>query len=214
MITLSFDTCLPVGSVTLLKGDSVIASSSWSSHREHVSRLFEEVERVLSTSNLKVGDVDLFVSTAGPGSFTGIRISLSVAKAVSFKGRVVTVSTLEATAAPYLGGSNVLSLIEARRGRVYALCLSDGGVLFGPFDISPDDLISKLERMEIGNLLICGNALKSEELRQRLSAFGRIMFPFEFPVSTGAALYALKFGYRKSLEPIYLREHDARRPNS
>jgi len=211
MTILSFDTCIPLGSVALVDGYSVLSSSSWNAPREHASRIFVEIERVLSLAGRTFDDVDLVVSTAGPGSFTGIRISLSAAKALSVKKKVVTVSTLEACSAFCLG-DEVLSVLKAMRGKVYALCMVNRKRVFGPLDIRIEELIERVKGFR--NLKICGNALEDEEIRGVLGDFGTIVEPYSFPLSVGAAIYAENFGYSERIEPIYVRPHDARRSSS
>ncbi len=211
MIILSFDACMPIGSVSLLDLNGVMASSSWRTPRKHASRIIVEIEKLLAISGKKMEDIDLFISTAGPGSFTGVRISLSVAKAFSFKSRVGTVSTLEAAAAGLLSsGLKVLSVMKAMRGKVYALCMTESKRIFGPVDVTVEELVLKLKRGD--ELLICGNALEDDYVRKMLKDYGKILKPYVFPLSTGAGIYAMNYGYNEEIEPIYVRSHDARKP--
>jgi tRNA threonylcarbamoyladenosine biosynthesis protein TsaB len=80
------------------------------------------VDTVCSMSGIKIGDVDAFAVTAGPGSFTGLRIGISTIKGLAFSLNkpVIGISSLEALAwqcaqSPYL----ICPLVDARKKEVY-----------------------------------------------------------------------------------------------
>ena len=84
------------------------------------SHIMVVLDEAFKTTNIKPEELDKIMVTNGPGSFTGIRIGLSVAKTMAYALNipVTPISTLEMLAS----GSNekVVSLIDARRGYVYA----------------------------------------------------------------------------------------------
>ena len=103
--------------------------------RQHASSLMPLVERGLVDLGWRPSSLDGMVVSAGPGSFTSLRIGLATAKGLAF-GRdleAVGVSTLEAMALGVMeeeGGDNgklVVALLDARRGEWYA-----GGFKRGP----------------------------------------------------------------------------------
>ena len=85
--------------------------------------LLPMAEDALRSAGMTMGDVDLFAVTAGPGSFTGVRIGVALVKGLAFgRGAVcLCVSTLEALAENVLPLSGlVCPVMDARRGEVYA----------------------------------------------------------------------------------------------
>ena len=78
------------------------------------------IEEAFRKSNIKPKDIDKIFVVNGPGSFTGIRVGLTVAKVMAYSLNipVVPVSSLEVMASGY--DEDVISLIDARRGYVYA----------------------------------------------------------------------------------------------
>lgn len=83
-------------------------------------KLMPIIEEAFQKSNIKPRDIDKIFAVNGPGSFTGIRVGLTVAKVMAYSLNipVVPVSSLEVMASGY--DEDVVSLIDARRGYVYA----------------------------------------------------------------------------------------------
>ena len=85
--------------------------------------LLPMAESALRSAGIGMRDVDLFAVTAGPGSFTGVRIGVALVKGLSFgRGEVCCgVSTLEALAENVLPLPGLICpVMDARRGEVYA----------------------------------------------------------------------------------------------
>lgn len=139
---LAFDTALGECSVAIWNG-RLLASEYESERNRQTSRLVPMIESVMQKASLSFADLGAVVTTSGPGSFTGIRIGLSVARGFSLASAVpcFAVSTLELLAwqaalklysmssteqgeARSVGcgeGSpnNIATLINAYRGEVY-----------------------------------------------------------------------------------------------
>jgi tRNA threonylcarbamoyl adenosine modification protein YeaZ len=100
MLILALDSTAQVGSVALSQDETLIAEYTINTGNTHSETLLPMVESVLKIAGYTVDDVELFVCTAGPGSFTGVRIGASTIKGMAFgKGKpCVGVSTLEALA--------------------------------------------------------------------------------------------------------------------
>ena len=122
MLILALDSTAQVGSVALCQDETLIAEYTLNTGHTHSETLLPMVESVLKIAGYTVDDVDLFVCTAGPGSFTGVRIGASTVKGIAFgKGKpCIGVSTLEALALNGIALDGILCpSMNARRQQVY-----------------------------------------------------------------------------------------------
>ncbi len=87
----------------------------------HSETLLPLVQRGLLSAGLSLGDLSALALTVGPGSFTGLRIGLALAKGLALPNQLplIAVSTLEAMARSAPGTGPVLAAINARREQVY-----------------------------------------------------------------------------------------------
>ena len=130
MLILALDSTAQVGSVALCEEETLIAEFTLNTGHTHSETLLPMVEAALKIAGYTVDDVDLFVCTAGPGSFTGVRIGAATVKGIAFgKGKpCLGVSTLEVLARNGEALEGVLCpAMNARRQQVYnALFEGDG----------------------------------------------------------------------------------------
>lgn len=130
---------------------------------KHSQTLLPMLESGLEKSGYTIKDVELIAVTNGPGSFTGVRIGVSMVKGLAFGKNVpcVGVSTLESLAYNLMGFEGILCpVMDARRGQLYnALFESDGKNIIRKCDdrlISADMLKNELEMMN-GKIYFCGD---------------------------------------------------------
>lgn len=124
---LAIDTATQYASLALSRVDAVFAEETWFSGRNHTVELAPRIERLLKLANLQVADLTALAVTLGPGSFTGVRIGLAMAKGLALPYRlpVVGIPTLEITAYPFkTNGLPVWAIAAAGRGRILAACYS------------------------------------------------------------------------------------------
>lgn len=120
---LAFDTALGECSVAIWNG-GLLASEYELERNRQTSRLVPMIESVMQKASLSFADLGAVVTTSGPGSFTGIRIGLSVARGFSLASAVpcFAVSTLELLAwqaKERASHKTIATLINAYRGEVY-----------------------------------------------------------------------------------------------
>ncbi len=124
MIVLGLDTATWTAAVGVSRGAVVLAEDAAPASRSHVVSLPGLVEGVLERAGLTIGDVEGVAVSIGPGSFTGLRIGLGLAKGIAFAGRLplAAVPTLEALAEAAEGraGETVCAALDARKREVYA----------------------------------------------------------------------------------------------
>jgi tRNA threonylcarbamoyl adenosine modification protein YeaZ len=193
MLILAFDTSTEVATSALVADDEVIG--------ERVSRaatLMEDVDALLRQGGVRPDDVEALVVGVGPGSFTGVRIGLAVARglALALDVPVAGVSTLAALAA---GAPGAVPVVDARRREVFVL--QDGQPR-----VTPPQQIG----LGAGTLCVGNGAVR---YRSTLEAM-RIDVPPDrderhVPRARFHALLARDFGPAELVEPLYLRLPDA-----
>ena len=121
-LILAIETATRAGSVTVAKGGSVLSSRAGDAAVSHSANLIELIAQVLQSAGAQLSNIDLFAVAVGPGSFTGLRIGLATVKALAnCTGRKVSgVSTLAAIAHAAGSTGEVVSLLPAGRGEVFA----------------------------------------------------------------------------------------------
>jgi tRNA threonylcarbamoyladenosine biosynthesis protein TsaB len=143
---LAIDTSTEMLALAASRGDAW-ASLAIRRGLQHSPALLPLAERLLSELDLTAADLELVVCSLGPGSFTGIRIGLSTALGIGEARHipVVGVSSLDAAAslwASYPG--DVVPVVDARKGKIYAALFAQG-VRRGDYrDISPAELAEML----------------------------------------------------------------------
>lgn len=123
MLTLAVDTGTQAGSLAVLRDSRVLGVVSTWTDETYSSRMFRHLEFLLSELKLGLKQFDLFAVSAGPGSFTGLRVGLTAVKgwAEVYQKPIAAVSALEAVAAQARAGEGLLvPVMDARRGQVYA----------------------------------------------------------------------------------------------
>lgn len=122
MKILAIDSTSRYSSVALLEEDKLLGHTFLDSGNTHSETLLPTIIDLLQFNHLHSDDIDLFATSAGPGSFTGVRIGVSILKGLaSGKGTpCIGVSTLEALAEnlPYTDGI-LCPVMDARRNQVY-----------------------------------------------------------------------------------------------
>jgi len=130
-VVLGCDTSTTVGTVALVEGDRVTAELVLQTPGSTSRRLVTDIREILSVRGLQPSDLDLLVASVGPGSFTGVRITLAAMKGLAFALRkpLACVPSLDALARPLLGrGAVVLAALDARRSELYASAFGPDGV--------------------------------------------------------------------------------------
>jgi tRNA threonylcarbamoyladenosine biosynthesis protein TsaB len=120
---LAIDTATPVGSIALVEETLLKAQYTLNVSATHNQRLLPGIHRVLSDCTWTLDSLDAFAVSIGPGSFTGLRIGMSVMKGLAWATEkpLIGVPTLDALAANLsLVPHPVCSALDARKGEIYA----------------------------------------------------------------------------------------------
>jgi len=122
VLILAFESSAKAASAALVKDGRLLSQYSQCSGLTHSRTLLPMAEDMLKNAELKLSDVDLIAVAHGPGSFTGIRIGVSMVKGLAWAAEkpCVGVSTLEALAwHGVAAGGYICPAMDARRSQVY-----------------------------------------------------------------------------------------------
>ena len=130
MRILAFDSTAKIASVAVLDGDKITGACSIDNGLTQSELLLPMAESLMKSLKLEYSDVELFTTSVGPGSFTGVRIGAALVKGLAFGRNIpcAEVSTLEALAENASGLRGIIvPAMDARRGQVYtAIFRCDG----------------------------------------------------------------------------------------
>lgn len=134
MRILAIDTALGACSACVLDegADQPLALESLAMERGHAEALMPLIERVMDQVEGGFSSLDRVAVTVGPGSYTGLRVGVSAARAIAFAAEIpaVGVTTVAAVAAPLVGregGRVIAAALDARHGQVWFQALSSEG---------------------------------------------------------------------------------------
>ncbi len=217
MLILALETSTELGSCALLhEGDFIERLCPIG--QPHSETLLPLVRELLAEANVRIGQLDAIAFGAGPGAFTGLRVACGAAQglAVAADLPLVPVTSLEAMAA-LTGAANVLSLLDARMGEVYAACYrqeDEGYRLDGEIRLATPDGI---ELPSGGHWLACGNAPAAyPALRARLDELGLALRADILPTAAAVArLAAPRVARGEGIDPalaapLYVRDKVAK----
>ena len=118
---LAIDTSTMISTVTIGDDKEILGDFNVNQSKTHSESLVPMIETLLDLLGMTIRDIDKFIIAQGPGSFTGLRIGMTVAKTLAQveKKDLITISTLRAMAAGSTSERAKLTLIDARSTRVY-----------------------------------------------------------------------------------------------
>ena len=122
MIVLSVDSSSKVATVAILKDDVLLGEYILNDKREHSVILMPLIETLLKECNLTIDDIDGYVVSKGPGSFTGLRIGMATVKGMSFGNNkpYISISSLDALAYNLISFNGIICpIMDALRENVY-----------------------------------------------------------------------------------------------
>ena len=224
MFVLGLDTATPDAVVGVCEdGDSVREARvppAADGRPNHARVLLPEIDRSVRAAG-GWERIDRIGVGIGPGSFTGLRIGISTARALA-QARGIPIAPVGSLAALARGiargaggaGRLALPVIDARRGEAFAALYEDGAELWEPFVAPPGELVDRLREVDRPCLAAGDGALR---FAAQLKAAGAAVAPPEDPIHHLAARDVCAAGEAASeappdqIQPLYLRPPDARR---
>ena len=123
MLILGIDTSTKICTCSIFDSENgVIAETSLSVKKNHSNIVMPIIDNLFKVSDLTINDIDKIAVEIGPGSFTGVRIELGIAKglAMALNKLLIAVNELDILEAIAGGNENeIIPLIDARKERVY-----------------------------------------------------------------------------------------------
>ncbi|WP_338957394.1 tRNA (adenosine(37)-N6)-threonylcarbamoyltransferase complex dimerization subunit type 1 TsaB [Fusobacterium nucleatum] len=123
MLILGIDTSTKICTCSIFDSENgVIAETSLSVKKNHSNIIMPIIDNLFKISDLNINDIDKIAVAIGPGSFTGVRIALGIAKglAMALNKPLIAVNELDILEAIASGNENeIIPLIDARKERVY-----------------------------------------------------------------------------------------------
>ncbi len=165
---LAIDTSTRNVGIAVYDGIQVLSETTWASHDYHTVELAPAIAEVLTRAGTRIQDLKLLAVASGPGSFTGLRIGLAVAKGIALAGHlpIIGVPTLDivAESQPITTGAPLAAVLQAGRGRLAVgwYTVSDGHWQLKP----PIEIMDALKLTRLINepTLVCGE-LNEEQQR-------------------------------------------------
>lgn len=224
MKILAFDSALDGCSAAVLADGALLAERARAEPRGQAESLAPLVRATLADAGLAAGELDLLAVTIGPGTFTGLRIALALARgmALALRRPVRGVTTLQALAAAVPQGDRadrgVVAAIDARRSEIYLQAFAAGTMA----PAGPPALVALADaagRLPPGRLALVGSGarLLAEALPERAADLAAGPWPDRIQARAVAGIAAAAGPLSPDSPPpapLYLRAPDAKLPTA
>jgi tRNA threonylcarbamoyladenosine biosynthesis protein TsaB len=225
---LCLETATNLCSVALCDSEGVISLRESNESRSHASVLTVFIEEILKDQSIKASDLDAVAVSKGPGSYTGLRIGVSVAKGIAY-GASIPVIGIETTLSMFWGirdslyfnaesetNSLFCPMLDARRMEVYYAIYDSCGNKIKNISaelISKDSFINIPESQKI--IFFGDGAIKCKEVIDRENS----LFVPDFKISAAhmlkpvfEAFNDLRYEDVAYFEPLYLKDFITTKP--
>lgn len=225
MNILAIDTSTSLAGIAIAVDEQIVAESLLNTNRTLSARLVPEIERLLATAGLEIADIDLFASSVGPGSFTGVRGGVATIQglALAVGKPCAGFSSLAMLAMNFpLSRTPVCPMLDARKGELYAALYDCSSPIPSPrindCVLLPAALLDLIAAATEEPVIFAGDGAVRyhDQIAERLGDQAIFApFPLHLPHAANGILLALDaVRSRKLLEPgqllpVYLRASDA-----
>lgn len=212
MILLAIDTSTEYLGIALFDGKKMLGRVHKKAGIEHSRILVPSIAALLKKCCLRTQDIGCFCVSAGPGSFTGLRIGVSVLKGLAYalKKPIVAVPTLDVIAQNAIKKRGIIcTVLDARKSKVYACIYRSNGKALKRLSaymlLGPDSLLSRARKFK--DVVFLGDAVKKNLLNlpaeiQTIERWHPL--PNELARLGWEKLKKRQFVTAEKLEPMYL----------
>lgn len=220
MLILGIDTSTNVGTVAIysdIKG--TLGEISVNINKTHSENIMVMIDELFKLTNTTINDIDKIAVSIGPGSFTGIRIGVAVAKglASATNCKIVGVNELDVIAGNSTSNEcEICSIIDARKERGYYCTFKyENGILKQLEDYKVGELKEFLEtRKEIRTVYLGDGAINYKNLISNIVGENGLFAPKSLNLPRASVVAELGINNEDNLytmEPIYLSKSQAER---
>ena len=179
----SSNTSLTVG---LAKDEVLLESISYEAWQTQSEHMIPELDKLLNKHNVEKEQISDVVVAIGPGSYTGVRIAITIAKTIAavLPVKVYAISSLRCQKD---GKTPSICVINARSGRSYFGVFEDDKVLVEDMILTNDKVIEYIN--EHPDYVVCGNATylgvngKQPDIAKELLALKKVVAPVADPLA-------------------------------
>lgn len=225
MLVLSVDSSCSTATCALVKDDGILAEINLNDKKQHSVILMDLIDSILNEYKIDVNDLDAFIISRGPGSFTGLRIGMATLKGLAFAANkpLVSVSTLDALAYNAISFQGIICpIMDALRDNVYT-CLykNENNNLTSLIEencLDINELVTILKEQDLPIIFVGDGIAKHKEFLQ-VNVPNSFFAPntSNFPKASSVGELGIKKIKEGTIEdintinPIYLRKSQAER---
>ncbi len=214
-VILNIDTSMGTAGVCLSKAGSVLALAESQDQKNHSAWLHPTIQRLMGETGLRPGDLQAVAVTAGPGSYTGLRVGMAAAKGFCYALDIPliaenTLNMMAFAAREQLPGADLLSpMIDARRMEVFtAVYEKDGKALLAATAMVIDEN-SFSEFLSVRSVSFFGEG--SNKCKQLITAPSAVFVNPSYHVGYLGKLSFLRYLQKEFTgvvysEPVYTKE--------
>lgn len=214
MNILAIDTSTMISTVTIANDSEILGDFNVNQQKTHSESLVPMIETLLELLGMEFKDIDEFVIAEGPGSFTGLRIGMTIAKTLAQVNdkKLIPISTLLALANNSSSDNLKVPMLDARGNRVYgAVYDKDFNEIIKEDLYTIEDFSKMVNDLDEEIELIGDISLKYEDLFEKAK-----VLPINFRNTIGKSLIKLALENKNDydlyqLVPNYLRKSQAER---
>lgn len=223
-VLLSLETSTDVCSVAVHNGGRLLAISEVHMGQAHASKLGSLVKQVMGIADVSMKDLDGVAVSAGPGSYTGLRIGTSTAKGLCYAlgiplYSVGTLDTMAAHMSGVVGQEAILCpMIDARRMEVYCALYDRRGKRLTDVEAKVVEENSFVDQLSATSVVFAGNG--SDKCRQLITHPSAVFLAGVYPSARYLGVVAsqkVELGQEEDLmkfEPFYLKDFKAKLPTN
>lgn len=220
MLILGIDTSTNVGTVAIYSDTKgTLGEISVNINKTHSENIMVMIDELFKLTNTTINDIDKIAVSIGPGSFTGIRIGVAVAKglASATNCKIVGVNELDIIAGNSTSNEcEICSIIDARKERGYYCTFKyENGILKQLEDYKVGELREFLEtRKEIRTVYLGDGAINYKNLISNIVGENGVFAPKSLNLPRASVVAELGINNEDNLytmEPIYLSKSQAER---
>ena len=225
MLVLSVDSSYSTATCALIKDDKILAEINLNDKKQHSVILMRLIDSILKEYEIDINDIDAFIISRGPGSFTGLRIGMATLKGLAFASKkpLISVSTLDALAYNSISFQGIICpIMDALRDNIYTCLYKNENNNLTPLIkeqcLNINELVTILKKQTLPIIFVGDGVAKHKEFLQENipnSFFAPNHSNFPKASSIG------ELGIKKindgvienidSINPIYLRKSQAER---